>query len=148
MVTLSDEQRERFQNSLGALKQAQTHIENTVAEFGFPETYSEFCDLMKRQQTAITQLLETGELGCELATLEFDDSTMTTRQDLKNLAFASSQIQTLPEAEKEASFEVRQLALHDIKNLATKPQLAFRHLEKALASQITPETGNAAKWNR
>jgi hypothetical protein len=147
MVTLAEDERERLQKDSESLAIAFNRLRSMVADNNLPETYEEFDALIVRQIDAITNLLERGETGHELATLKFDETSMTIPQHLKNLAFIAGEAKKFEDEDDRIDFITnRGKMLHDLKGLASTTQLVQRHIEKALGLTRTTEKGSESQW--
>lgn len=147
MDALTDEQRERLKHNLDSVTKAQKKINDTVAEFGLPEAYVEFNALFDRQIQAINNLLDSRELGCGIETLQFSAEEITVKQHIRNLAFLSEQALKLPEDDRDDFFEVRQIALHEIKRLASVASQTIQTIERIVdPRRVNSMSGQDKQW--
>ncbi len=177
MVTLTEAQISRIGKLIGYIDESIGKLQGYVTQYGLdgstptdpllldalsavstdpksgdaanPSDYPEFTALLERQKIALNHLLEHGEIGCELDSLQFRESTMTTSQHLHNLQFLSLKTKGVPEAERE-EFMDRALKqdLHDLKGLSSTADLVYENIQKILAP---PKLGGGDKkpeWNR
>lgn len=138
MISITDDQRSYLEQDLQQIVAASEEFQSTVETYQFPNHYDDFQAVLARQQEAIKQLLETGELTCDIATLAVDTQQMLSIPHLENMAFIATEAKKIDDTdEQQAFFQPRQEAAHRMRNNAQAALNVQSDLEHLMESEKT-----------
>ena len=133
MTLISNSQRRDLQEDAQLVGRLLKDIKATVIAYSLPNNYPELTQLLERQKTAISNLLDKGEAGCELTTLSFDRESMIDKPHITNFAYIASEALKLTDIRQREDFvELRELILHEIKNKAAHSKWVTKNIKEII----------------
>lgn len=118
MVVLTDGQRANWEDALHVLSETTANFQLTALNYRLPNGYPELLSLAGRQMTAIRNLLDTGETGCGIDDITFNQEVMLSRPHLENLAYIGALQEGINGEERQAFFDHTQIVVQGLKGKA------------------------------
>ena len=150
MVTLSDEQQSTLRSDATLLDRVISDFKATTDVYKFPDKYDALVALMERQKTAISNLLTTGDLGCGLESLRFDEAIIN-NPHLVNIRHTGEEAKKISDpAERERFVALRLRALHHLKTAAQPAADTFNDIADIInpRAKTHGKSGTVQKWAR